>query len=389
MEPHLRSAPLNRAHRLLFVVNNPAFFLSHRLPLALAAKRAGYEVHVATMAGAGVVEIESHGLTQHVIPMTRSGKNPFKEVHSVWALWRLFCRVQPDLVHLVTIKPVMYGGIAARLARVPGMVAAISGLGFVFVSASRKVRLLRVIVVRLYRLALNHPNSRVILQNSSDREVLNALGAIKESQVIMIRGSGVDLGAYAGKQEPPAPIIAIMVARLLRDKGVQEFIEAARLLKQSKVPVTMRLVGSIDPGHPASMAQAEIDQAHRDSLIEALGERQDIAALYASVHIAVLPSYREGLPKSLIEAAACARAVVTTNVPGCRDAIVPDMTGILVPPRDAAALAEGIERLVLDPALRQRMGQEGRRWAEREFNVQEVCSRHLAIYADLLGLTRS
>lgn len=389
MEPHLRSAPLSRAHRLLFVVNNPAFFLSHRLPLALAAQRAGYEVHVATMAGASVVEIQSHGLTLHVIPMTRSGKNPFKEVRSVWALWRLFRRVQPDLVHLVTIKPVLYGGIAARLARVPGMVAAISGLGFVFVSTSWKVRLLRVIVGRLYRLALGHPNSRVILQNGSDREVLTALGAIKESQVVLIRGSGVDLDAYAGKPEPSAPIIAIMVARLLRDKGVQEFIEAARLLKQSNVPVTMRLVGSVDPGNPASMAQAEIDQAHRDGLIDALGERRDIAALYASAHIAVLPSYREGLPKSLIEAAACARAVVTTNVPGCRDAIVPDSTGILVPPRDAAALAEAIKRLVLDPALRQHMGQEGRRWAEREFNVQEVCSRHLAIYADLLGSTRS
>lgn len=366
---------------LLFVVNNPAFFMSHRVPVALAAQKAGYDVHVATMDGSAVADIQALGMTHHAIPMTRSGKHPLQELGTLLALIRLFRRLRPDVVHLVTIKPVLYGGIAARLTRVPGMVAAISGLGFVFLSNSLKMRMVRAVVARLYRIALGHPNSRVIFQNANDRDLLKSLGAVRDDQVVIIRGAGVDLQAYTPSPEPPAPpVVVTMVARLLRDKGVQEFVQAARLLRERGVPVTMQLVGGLDAGNPTSATQADVDAWQREGCVQALGERTDVAALYAAAHIAVLPSYREGLPKSLIEAAACGRAVVTTDVPGCRDAIEPGVTGLLVPVRDAKALADAIARLAGDADLRQSMGAAGRALAEREFDIDQVARTHVALY---------
>ncbi|KAA5922955.1 glycosyltransferase family 4 protein [Achromobacter xylosoxidans] len=375
---------MSAARRLLFVVNNPAFFMSHRVPVALAAQRAGYDVHVATMDGPAVADIEALGMTHHAIPMTRSGKHPLQELGTLLALLRLFRHVRPQVVHLVTIKPVLYGGIAARLARVPGMVAAISGLGFVFLSNSLKMRLVRAVVARLYRLALGHRNSRVIFQNGADRDLLKSLGAVRDEQVVLIRGAGVDLDLCRALPEPPAPpVVVTMVARLLRDKGVQEFVQAARLLRERGVPVTMRLVGGVDAGNPASATPAEVEAWQREGCVEALGERADVPQLYADSHIAVLPSYREGLPKSLIEAAACGRAVVTTDVPGCRDAIDPGKTGLLVPVRDPQALADAIARLAGDATQRQAMGAAGRALAEREFNIERVARIHVDLYDTL------
>lgn len=375
---------MSAARRLLFVVNNPAFFMSHRVPVALAAQRAGYDVHVATMDGPAVADIEALGMTHHAIPMTRSGKHPLQELGTLLALLRLFRRLRPQVVHLVTIKPVLYGGIAARLARVPGMVAAISGLGFVFLSNSLKMRLVRAVVARLYRLALDHRNSRVIFQNGADRDLLKSLGAVRDEQVVLIRGAGVDLDLCRALPEPPAPpVVVTMVARLLRDKGVQEFVQAARLLRERGVPVTMRLVGGVDAGNPASATPAEVEAWQREGCVQALGERADVPQLYADSHIAVLPSYREGLPKSLIEAAACGRAVVTTDVPGCRDAIDPGKTGLLVPVRDPQALADAIARLAGDATQRQAMGAAGRALAEREFNIERVARIHVDLYDTL------
>ncbi|MFJ1301797.1 glycosyltransferase family 4 protein [Pseudomonadota bacterium AL_CKDN230030165-1A_HGKHYDSX7] len=370
---------------LLFVVNNPAFFMSHRAPLACAAQAEGYDVHVATMDGPAVADIQALGLTHHAIPMTRSGKHPLQELKTLMALVRLFKRLRPDLVHLVTIKPVLYGGLAARLARVPAMVAAISGLGFVFVARGGKAALVRGVVSVLYRLALGHPNSKIVFQNANDRELLGKIGAVRDDQVEMIRGSGVDLAEYRAEPEPDEPAVALMVARLLRDKGVVEFVAAARLLREQGLPVRLRLAGGIDPGNPASITPDELQAWRDEGLVDILGERRDVADLYAASHIAVLPSYREGLPKSLIEAAACGRAVVTTDVPGCRDAIEPGETGLLVPPKDAGALAGAIAALAVDRTRRQTMGAAGRRLAEREFSIADVSRRHLDIYAKLIG----
>jgi len=376
--------PARGAPCLVFVVNNPAFFMSHRLPVARAAVQAGYAVHVATMDGPAVEAIRGQGLTHHVIPMSRSGKNPIEELQTFVALWRLFRRLRPRLVHAVTIKPVLYGGIAARLAGVPAYVAAVSGLGFIFIRERKGLDLLRRAATALYRLALGHRNSRVIFQNAGDRDVLEREGVVRPEQVVLIRGSGVDLARFAAEPEPPGAPVAVMASRLLADKGVYEYVDAARIAAGDPSGLRWVLAGSPDPGNPASITEQEVGQWAREGVIDYVGEQSDVAALYRRAHIAVLPSYREGLPKSLIEAAACARAVVTTDVPGCRDAIEPDVTGLLVPVRDARALAQAVQRLAGDDALRRRMGAAGRVLAEREFDVRKVVEAHLAIYRSLL-----
>jgi glycosyltransferase involved in cell wall biosynthesis len=369
--------------RLLFAVNNPAFFLSHRLPLALGAKRAGFDVHVATMDGPSVPEIVKHGLIHHVIPMSRSGKHPVQEVQSIYALWKLFRKLQPDVVHAVTIKPVLYGGIAARLAGVPAYIAAISGLGFIFTKRGGGFDFLRWAATLLYRLALGHPNSRVIFQNTSDRDVLRNAGVVRPEQVVLIRGSGVDLNEFPVVPEPEGPPVAIMAARLLKDKGAAEFVQAARMTVGHPSGLRWMLVGGPDSGNPASVTEEEFARWQQEGVVECLGERSDIAELYAQSHIAVLPSYREGLPKSLVEAAACGRVVVTTDVPGCRDAIEPGVSGLLVPVRDARELADAVLQLAEDAQLRREMGAAGRRLAEQEFDIRKIVDVHVELYERL------
>jgi glycosyltransferase involved in cell wall biosynthesis len=379
----VRAADTRSAPRLLFVVNNPAFFLSHRLPLALGARDAGFEVHVATMDGASVAQITACGLRHHVIPMSRSGKNPIQEIHTIHALWRLYRRLRHSVVHAVTIKPVRYGGIAARLAGVPAFVAAVSGLGFVFTRSGQGFNFVRAAAIALYRLALGHPNSRVIFQNTDDRDLLSDAGVVRPEQVVLVRGSGVDLDRFQVTPEPEGAPVAIMAARLLHDNGVREFVAAATASVGHPTGLRWVLAGSPDPGNPASVSQDEFVRWQQEGVVECLGERSDIAELYNASHIVVLPSYREGLPKSLVEAAACGRAVVTTDVPGCRDAIEVGVTGLLVAIRDVAGLAAAVQRLAGDPVLRQRFGAAGRQLAEREFDIHKIVRIHLDIYTSL------
>ncbi|MBD9599031.1 glycosyltransferase family 4 protein [Pseudomonas sp. PDM10] len=368
---------------LLIVVNDAAFFLSHRLPVAQGAKKAGYEVHVASMPGPAVERVRDLGFVHHELPLSRSGKNILGEIVSLVSIWRLLWRLRPDVLHLVTIKPVLYGGIAARLAPVKGVVAAVSGLGFVFLAKGLKATILRRIISSLYGFALGKKNLRVIFQNPDDRDVLVDMGALESDKVEVIRGSGVDLASYTELPEPSGTPVVCLAARLLRDKGVLEFVEAVRILRQRGVSARFQLVGDLDLGNPATITVDELEAWRQDGFIELLGFRKDIAKLFGDAHIVTLPSYREGLPKVLVEAAACGRAVVTTNVPGCRDAIEPGITGLLVPVRNATALADAIETLLNDSELRQRMGHAGRMLAESEFSIEKIVKQHLDIYSKL------
>ncbi len=372
------------SRRLLFVVNEIDFFLSHRLPLATGAATAGFEVHVATKMGEGVERIRALGFAHHCLSLSRSGKNPFTELRTVWTIFKLFRCIRPDVVHLVTIKPVLYGGIAARLAGVPGVAAAVSGLGFVFISSGLKAQLVRGVVAVLYRLALGKRNLKVIFQNLDDRDVLLRLGAVLSDKTVLIPGSGVSLSEYSVVPEPDDVPVVSMVARLLWDKGVGEFVEAARLLNEKGVLARFVLVGAPDPGNPTSVTQAELDTWREEGYVEVLGFRRDIAEIFAASNLVVLPSYYgEGLPKVLVEAAACGRVVVTTDMPGCRDAIEPNITGLLVPARNAGALADAIQQLIEDKPLRYRMGKAGRELAERKFSIEKIVDAHLEIYRSL------
>ena len=373
-----------KAKKLLFVVNAPEFFLSHRLPIALAAREEGYEVHVATADGDSVQEIRRLGLTHHTVAIARSGQNPFAELGSIIGLYRSFRELKPDLVHLITIKPVLYGGIAARLAGVSAVVAAVSGLGTVFVAQSGAARARRALVSWLYRMAFSQRRLAVIFQNPDDRDGLLAIGALEKDQARMIRGSGVNLFNYPFVPEPEGKPVVVMAARLLRDKGTYEFVEAARLLKSRGVEVVMRLIGAPDPGNPTSVTQAELDDWAAEGVVEVLGYRSDIANQYAAANIVCLPSYREGLPKALVEAAACGRAVVTTDVPGCRDAIEPGVSGVLVPVKSAPELADALEALIQEPERRLRMAKAGRELSERAFSIERIVEQHLAIYKEVL-----
>jgi len=292
-------------------------------------------------------------------------------------------KIRHDLVHLVTIKPVLYGGLMARLSGVPAMVAAISGLGTVFVDRDQKRSRIRRGVEWLYRVALGHSNAKVIFQNPDDRAALIGMGAVSKEKTALIRGSGVSLAAYSMRPEPEGVPVVTFAARLLADKGVREFVEAARVLKGRAVVARFWLAGSPDPGNLTSISEKELSHWSKDGCVETLGYRSDIPNLFANSNIVVLPSYREGLPKALVEAAACGRAVVTTDVPGCRDAIEPESTGLLVPVRDAPALADAIQFLIENPERRKQMGASGRALAEREFAIEKVVDAHLAIYREL------
>jgi glycosyltransferase involved in cell wall biosynthesis len=375
----------DHAKKILFVVNAPEFFLSHRLPLAVAAHAGGYEVHVATALGSDVEAIQARGFKHHVVPFVRCGQNPLQELRTFLQLYHLFRSLRPSLVHLITIKPVLYGGVAARLAGIGAVVAAVSGLGTVFLANSTIARLRRWLVTRMYSVAFKQNRLAVIFQNPDDRDILLSLGALQKSEARIIRGSGVALVDYPYLPEPEGKPVVVMASRLLRDKGVFEFVESARLLQQRGVNVEMRLIGSPDPGNPTSIAQLDLERWSQEGVVQLLGFRKDIAAQYAVANIVCLPSYREGLPKSLVEAAACGRAVVTTNVPGCRDSIMPDVTGVLVPAKNSDALADAIQKLIEYPELRQQMGAAGRKLAEEEFAIEKIVEQHMSIYTELLG----
>ena len=370
---------------LLFIVNTPEFFLSHRLQLAISARRAGFRVHLATGPGLVGDQIRKLGLEHHLLPLSRSGKNPFLELHSLWKVYWLMRKIRPDLVHLVTVKPVLYGGLIARFSHVPAVVAAISGLGTVFVAPDRGFSWLRLALKWLYRIALGHPNIKVIFQNLDDRSLIIDLGAVREAQTVLIRGSGVFLSDYRVLPEPEDRLIVTLAARLLRDKGVREFVDAARILKARGVVAEFWLAGAPDPENLSSIPEAELTLWRQEGLVTLLGYRNDIADLFNKSNIIVLPSYREGFPKVLIEAAASARAVVTTDVPGCRDAIEPGLSGLLVPAQNSLALADALHDLIVDTPRRQQMGAAGRALAERKFAIEEIVNLHLAIYRELIS----
>ena len=371
--------------KLLFIVNVDWFFISHRLPIALQARDAGYDVHLLCAVTYHADYLESLGLTVHPFHFSRSGKNIVQELSLCVSLYRQIKSIKPDLLHSVTVKPVLYGGIIARIARVPAVVSAISGLGFLFVERKGvKAKLLRDAALFLYRFAMSHPNQRVIFQNPTDMNVLVSTGCVQKNKTTMIRGSGVNLQDYHMLAEPEVTLVIIMASRLLKDKGVQEFVAAARVIKEKGINARFQLVGEPDPENPESVTDETLRTWQDEGFVECLGYRSDIAELFSQSHIVVLPSYREGLPKVLIEAAACGRAVITTDMPGCRDAIEPGVSGVLVPVRDAMALAEAIEGLLIDDVRRRQMGRAGRELAEREFSIEKVVAAHLNIYQDLL-----
>jgi len=383
---------MNKSSRsILYVLNSPGFFLSHRLELAIKVKNSGYKVSVATAYGEEIKKITELGLDHYILPFSRSGQNPFKEFNVIIKLILLFWRLKPDLVHLVTIKPILYGGIVSRLLKIKHTVCAISGLGTAFISGSILTRIRKKLIFKCYKFIFNQKNLMVILQNTDDIQTFQNIGILKSDQICLINGSGVNLNKfkYVPETRKLKSAVVVMASRLLRDKGVYEFVEAANLLKARDLNARMLLIGEADEGNPTSVTRKEISTWDADGVVEILGFRVDIAKQYAEANIVCLPSYREGLPKSLIEAAAIGRCVVTTDVPGCREAIIPGKTGCLVPARDPLALANSIEELLNNDTLRINFGKAGRIFAENQFDVNKIVLKHIALYETMFEGTKS
>ena len=371
--------------RILYTVNIPRFFVSHRLPLALAARAAGHDVHVATADtdAVNLARIRDAGLPLHLIPLAQHGTSLLGELRTLVALVRLYRQLRPDLLHHVTIKPVLYGGIAARLAGSPPVVAAMSGLGRAFRDEDGGDADLRGPLRAALRFALPRRTTHMVFQNVEDRDAFVQLGLAELDRTSVIRGSGVDPHVFTVAPEADGRPTVLYAGRLMRQKGLERFVELARTHGDRARFV---VAGYPEPSSPDVVPVATVEAWAAEGVIEWLGARDDMPAVYAAASIVVLPTtYGEGVPKTLIEAASCGRAIVTTDLPGCRDVCRDGVNGLLVAPHDDEALHAAVLHLIEDRELRTRMGAAGRRLVEEEFSLEHVTSATLALYAELLA----
>ncbi len=375
---------MTRRPHILFVVTEDWYFVSHRLALGRAAVSAGYRVTVATRVNQDAATIRAAGIDVVPFPIDRAALNPLRELVTIVRFARLYLTIRPDIVHHVAMKPVIYGSLAAWLTGPRRVVNALPGLGFLYTASGRRTRLIKSVVKRVLRVALRGRRRILILQNEDDRALFLRDGLIGAPAVRVIPGVGVDPDAFATGPKETEPCLVVLPARLLRDKGVTEFVEAARALKAAGVAARFALVGSPDPGNPNSIPQATVELWEREGAVECWGWRTDMARIFATADIVCLPSYREGMPKALLEAAAAGCAIVTTDTPGCRAVVTDGETGFLVPPRDATALAAALRRLIEDPPMRMRFGAASRRRAETEFHETRAIAATLEVYATLL-----
>lgn len=371
--------------KIILFANSDWYLFNFRLSLAKALMNAGHEIVLISPPGKFGAQLQAQGFRWLPLPMERSSLNPMRELKLLAYLVRLYRREAPDLVHHFTIKSVVYGSVAAIVARVPSRVNAVAGMGYVFTNPSLKARLLRPMVRGLMRLVLGSKNARLILQNTDDVDAFLKAGLVRKKEVRLIKGSGVDLLHFQLRTITPSSqtTVVVLAARLLWDKGIAEFVEAARQLRKEGLAIRFLLAGAPDYGNPSAVDQPTLDAWSAEGVVELLGHVRDMPALFAGADIAVLPSYREGLPKTLIEAAACGLPVVTTDVPGCREVVTDQVDGLLVPVRDARALALAIKRLHLDPTWARQLGRAARDRAMAEFDERIVIAKTVAVYQEL------
>lgn len=373
------------SERLLFLFPLARHMRAHWADRIRAASAAGYEVHVGVPFDEALGGLDLGGATLHDLPLRRGLPVLIGEMRAGIAIWRLIRTTRPDILHAVTIRPVVYGGLAARLAGVPAAVFSLTGLGYLYANDGLLARTLRPMVETMLRFAFGHRNALTAFENPDDCALLAARGVVARERASIFIGSGLDLDLFAFAPEPPsaAPLVALP-SRLIAEKGIREFVAAARVLKAETSATRFALVGEGDDGNPGSIGKAELEAWAREGAVECWGWREDIASILRETAIVCLPSYyREGAPRILMEAAATGRPVVTTDWPGCRDVGVSGETGLLVPPRDVPALAAALRRLIADPSLRAQMGQKARRHAELNFSNERAAAHMLGLYEAL------
>ena len=373
------------ALKILYLVTEDWYFWSHRLPLAQEAKRRGYEVLVATRVDQHGERMREQGFRIIPLNLQRRSTNIWKELAAIIEIVSIYRREKPDIVHHVAMKPVLYGSIAAVVVGIPCVINAIAGMGYLFISKDFKAYMLRTWISCLFRFLFRQNKTYLIFQNSEDMETFVRSGIVRKDRVCLIRGSGVDVAMFSPAPEPLEPVVVVLPARMLYDKGVAEFVDAARILLRKNYRSRCILVGDRDPENPAVVSQEQIQQWQEERVVEFWGHQADMPAVLAKSHIVCLPSYREGLPKALLEAASCGKPIVATDVPGCREIVREGINGFLVPPRNSTALAEALIKLIANKELRLQMGSRGREIVLRDFTEQKVVAETLALYQRILA----
>lgn len=373
--------------KILFFANTDWYLYNFRLPLARFLRGRGFEMVLVSPDGPFASRIRAEGFRFLPVPMQRRSLNPFRELSLLLHLARLYRSEKPGLVHHFTIKCVVYGSLAARLAGVRARVNAVTGLGYVFTSADPLARLLRPFVLRLLRFALGGDQSRLILQNSDDRDAFISARLVDPSRIRLIRGSGVNTEKFRPVPHPrqsSGPVRVLMVGRILRDKGAPEFVKAAEILKREGLNIEFLLAGTPDPGNPASIPVAEIERWRTEKAVILLDHVEDMPACLARIDIVALPSHREGLPRTLIEAASAGLPIVATDAPGCREIVKHCVNGLLVPVGDARTLAAAIRRLCTNRNEASKMGKAGRDRVLVGFDEQIIFQETGLVYEEIL-----
>lgn len=374
--------------KILFVVAEDWYFWSHRRPIATAALQNGYDVFVATRVGNCGEKIVEAGFRLLPLRLNRSSYSLFHELRTVSELRSIYRREKPDIVHHIALKPILYGSMAALGSQRVQVINAFAGLGYLVSSPSFKAQALKRVLWKLFRFLLNRPNSFLLLQNCEDRDLLVAEVGVRPERTTIIRGSGVDVNEFQPTAEAPGTPIVVLSSRMLWIKGISDFVDAAKLLRARGINARFVLAGDTDPGSPGAIPREKLQEWQDAGPVEWCGHQQSMAQMLRQATIVCLPSHGgEGVPKALIEAAASERAIVATDVPGCRDIVRHGTNGLLVPPKNPAAMADAIAQLLHDAPLRAEMGRRGREIAVNEFSEEKVIQQTLALYHKLLNGT--
>lgn len=379
-------APLSSPPKLLYIETEDRAFLSHRLPMARAARDAGLDVHLAALTGSKTDAIRAEGFTVHPIPFRRGGLSPFRAISTILALRKIKRELSPSLVHHVGMQMCVLGGVSSLGMATP-QVNAMTGLGYAFTATTARALTLRVVIAVALRFLLNRDHAIFLVQNPDDRAALETIG-IDPQRLARIPGSGVDTDKLSPLPEPAGAITVGFAGRLLTSKGIRALVAAHRILRARGVDVRLRIAGDPDPANPDSVTVAEAEQWNKEPGITWLGHVADIAALWRESHIAALPSHREGLPKSLLEAAASGRPLVATDAPGCREIAIHDQTGLLVPIEDPQALADAIGKLAASPELRMRYGAAARQLVVEKMSAQAIGTAIVDLYNEQIQRVR-
>ena len=366
--------------KIIYFVTEDWAFCSHRLPIARKAKEEGFEVVVLAKENNHRPKIEQEGFRLIPLKINRGSKNPFTELQTLIEVIKILKREKPDIIHNVALKPILYGGIAGFIIKTKAIVNAFTGLGTIFTGDDIVRKTARFILKPILKIILNNEKARLIVQNDDDFAIFKKMGIKK---IVKIEGSGVDCSYYKPLYEPEGDIIKVtLVARMLKEKGVLELIEAAKILKQQKVKAKIILVGDTDKANPSAILESDIQKWHNEGLVEWQGRRDDILNVWQESHIAILPSWREGLPKSLLEAASCARALIATDAVGCRELVKDGVNGLLVPLKSPKDLADAVIKLVENPNIRQKMAFNARKMIETIYDEKIIAEKTIRVYKE-------